>query len=414
MSTAYHLKEESTVFERSPFVGGLSASKVVDGYTFDYGPHIFYTRSDYINQMLDGFLAGNLIRHKREAYIFTGGAYVKYPFEANLHPLEKGVIDECIEGVKNRRQKGAGNFKEWILETFGEGIAKHYMVPYNQKIWKYDLSKMNLDWIAGRVPSPSVEEMEKGARGEVKKEFGPNAFFQYARKGGIGALADAFVPRVKNLRKNCSVTRVKPLNDGVELVASEEGVEKKTRFKKVFSSAPLPELVKIVEGAPQEVTKAAESLVFNSLVCVNLGVKREKISDKHWLYFPEEKYVFNRISFPMNFSPETTPKGRSSILTEVTYREKQPDFEKTKEKVVSGLVDTGILKEDDGLEVADVTQFDYAYVIYDLNHKKNVSVIHSFLKENNIIPIGRFGEWEYLNMDKSILSGKKAAEEESK
>jgi len=170
----------------------------------------------------------------------------------------------------------------------------------------------------------------------------------------------------------------------------------------------------MIKTAPEDIIKASEALIYNSLACFNIGVDREAISDKHWLYFPEQKYLFNRISFPMNLSPETVPRGKSSIVVEVTYRGSKPEVKETKERVREGLVDADILHEDDKLEVFDALDFEYAYVIYDLNHRRNVNLIQEYLKTLGVTPIGRFGEWEYLNMDKSILSGKKAAEELTK
>jgi len=119
--------------------------------------------------------------------------------------------------------------------------------------------------------------------------------------------------------------------------------------------------------------------------------------------------VFNRISFPMNFSPETTPEGRSSILVEVTYRD-HVDIEETRERVLIDLVKTGLIDPDDEVETCTSASFKYAYVIYDLDHRKNVNIIHRYLEDNHITPIGRFGEWEYHNMDKATQSGKRAAE----
>ncbi len=142
---------------------------------------------------------------------------------------------------------------------------------------------------------------------------------------------------------------------------------------------------------------------------MKIGVKRPNITDKHWLYFPEAKFVFNRASFPMNFSEHTTPRGRSSILVEVTQREAGIDPERIREQVIEDLTKTNIITEEDEIELCDTSSHKYAYVIYDLDHKKNVGIIHNYLESVNIIPIGRFGEWEYFNMDKAIMSGKKAA-----
>jgi UDP-galactopyranose mutase len=116
----------------------------------------------------------------------------------------------------------------------------------------------------------------------------------------------------------------------------------------------------------------------------------------------------------MNLSPETTPRGKSSVLVEVTYRGKKPDVDETRERVREGLVKAEILRESDKLEVFDALDFKYAYVVYDLHHRSNVDAIKPHLDTLRVTSMGRFGEWEYLNMDKSILSGKKAAEETRK
>jgi len=414
LSAAYHLGRDYRVLERDGEVGGLCRSITTKGYTFDLAPHIFFTGSQYVNGLVNELLNGDLIRQRRRAYIYTLGTYVEYPFEVNLHGLPQKVIDECIEGARYRPELEPINFLDWIRTTMGEGVAKHYMVPYNEKIWKYQLEKMSPEWVAGRVPAPSVEEMVKGAQGKVEREYGPNAYFLYPRVGGIGAIPNALVSRVKDISFDSNVAEIRPTGKRLEVLYTRNGEPKRQEADRVFSSVPLPELVKMLKTAPEDVVKASEALVYNSLTCFNIGVNRAAISDKHWLYFPEKKYLFNRISFPMNLSPETVPKGKSSIVVEVTYRGAKPDAAETKEKVRAGLVDAEILQENDKLEVFDALDFKYAYVVYDLNHRRNVNLIQTYLKTLGASPIGRFGEWEYLNMDKSILSGKRAAEEDAK
>ena len=408
LSAAYHLDGEHLILERDRDVGGLCKSVNIGGYVFDYAPHILFTRDDYVRTLYEGLLKGNLFRHTREAYIYLGGAYVRYPFEANLNTLPEEIIQECIDGVMNPKTTEPTNFEEWIYTTFGDGIAKHYMVPYNRKIWKYDLSRMNIDWIRGRVPSPSVEEMKKGAAGTLSKDYGPNAEFMYPMRGGIGALADQ-MSKDLNVSTGSEVVEIRPSGAEVRVKFRKEGKIREAASEKIISSIPLPDLVGILHDPPEEVVKAAGSLVYNSLVCVNIGVKRPGIIDKHWLYFPEEEFIFNRMSFPMNFSEHTTPEGRSSILVEVTHREAGVDPRRIRDRVVEDLKKTGIITERDVIEVCDTSAFKYAYVIYDLDHRKNVGVIHDYLDGNGIIPVGRFGEWEYFNMDKAILSGRNAA-----
>jgi UDP-galactopyranose mutase len=408
LSAAHNLKENYIVLEKDAKVGGLCKSVSVDGYVFDYAPHILFTRDEYIRTLFEELLEGNLLKHNREAFIYLQGVFARYPFEVNLHNLPEDVIQECIDGVVNKEDIDAKNFEEWIYSTFGNGIAKHYMIPYNRKIWKYDLSKINIDWISGRVPSPSVEEMKEGATGTLKRDYGPNAEFMYPKHGGIGALANQ-LSKGLNISTSSKVVEIKPSETDVKVRYEREGKTREITAEKVLSSIPMPDLVCMLHDPPEDVVKAASSLVYNSLVCVSIGVRTPGIIDKHWLYFPEDDLIFNRISFPMNFSEHTTPGDASSILVEVTHREASVDLESIRDRVLEDLTKTGILEEQDEIEVCDTSAFKYAYVIYDLDHARNVGVIHNYLGSVNVLPIGRFGEWEYFNMDKALLSGKNAA-----
>ena len=408
LSAARNLGGNHFVLEKDTRVGGLCKSVNIDGFIFDYAPHILFTRNDHIRSLFEDQLKGNLLKHTREAFIYLQGLFVRYPFEVNLHNLPEDVIRECIDGITNRDVSKVTNFEEWIYSTFGDGIAKHYMIPYNQKIWKYDLSKMSLNWIRGRVPSPSIEEMRKGAEGAFKRDYGPNAEFMYPKRGGIGALANTLADGV-NISLSSKVVEIRPSETEVMVQYLKNGSLKELSAETVLSSIPLPDLVNMFHDPPEDVVEAARSLVYNSLICVNIGVSTPGIIDKHWLYFPEDDLIFNRISFPMNFSKYTTPRDSSSLLVEVTHRETSVDLDSIRDLVLRDLIKTGILDEKDEIKVCDVSAFKYAYVIYDLNHAKNVGIIHDYLERSNVVPIGRFGEWEYFNMDKALLSGRNAA-----
>jgi len=409
LSTAYHLKKDYIIFEKDPEPGGLCKSFMIDGYTFDFAPHIFFTKDEYIKTLIDQLLGKNIETKIRKAFIYIFSKYIEYPFEANLGGLPKNVIEDCLFSAIDAKNNPVeySNFYEWIINVLGEGVGKYYMIPYNEKIWKFDLKKMDYRWIAGRVPAPNLKEMIKGALGTQNAAFGPNASFSYPITGGIGAIPKAFLPHINNLECNTEVVNIKFKEKEIEIAVKESDKEKNYRFNKIFSSIPLPELIKILEDVPEDIQKAASKLIYNSILCAAIGIDRENISDKHWLYFPEKDYIFHRLSFPMNLSIKTTPPYKSSIVIEVSYpMNTSIDIEKTKDLIHSGLIKSNILKETDVIEVFHTDLIKYAYVIYDLNHDKNVSKIHEYLITNNIIPVGRFSQWDYINMDKTILNGK--------
>ncbi len=409
MSAARHLKKEYVLLEKEKSCGGLCRSAFVSGHTTDIGGgHIIYTNDAYAKNLFEQLLGKNLLWHERESYIFLKNVYVKYPFEVNLHGLPKEVVDKCINGVENRKAGHAKNFDQWILQAFGRGIAEYYMRPYNRKLWKYDLKKMSTDWLGDRVPAPNVDDMKRGAKGTVSKKYGGNAFFHYPVKGGIQSLSDSLSKSLNISFESC-VEEIKARN--LEVVYKKKGDVKTLRAEKILSSMPLPELIKIIDDVPSEVEKASRALVYNSIICLALSVNRHKISDKHWIYYPEKGIVFNRIIITSNLSPSMSPKNESSLIIENTYKSSEKiDMEKRKQEILEDMEKTGIIKKGDEVNILNISTPKYAYVVYDLNHRKNVNIIHEFLNSIGIVPIGRFGKWEYLNMDKAILDGKNAAE----
>src|SRR5260221_9395978 len=89
------------------------------------------------------------------------------------------------------------NFEEFIYKVWGAGIARHFAIPYNRKLWSVPLTEMETSWLGGRVPIPDLEEMIEGALKPAPKPMGPNARFGYPLRGGFQALMDGFLPHLK-------------------------------------------------------------------------------------------------------------------------------------------------------------------------------------------------------------------------
>jgi UDP-galactopyranose mutase len=420
LSAAYHLNEMGcrgwVILERSDRVGGLCKSLKYDGgFTFDQSIHILYSSDPYASELIKKLLDGNLNVHKRESWVYSRGVFTPYPWQANTHGLPVEIVKECLMGVikatyeKNGKQPSV-NFEEWCFATFGDGLAKHFMIPYNTKLWAIDLKGMTDAWIKDRVMTPLLDEVVEGALHRPKRDYGPNSVFWYPEKGGIEALPRGFLPYLDKKKIF--------LNTGVEKIFWEEKCVLtadggKMHYKKLISSLPLPVIMKQLEPVVSpDLRDAAGSLEHNKVYAVNIAVKREKLSPYHWVYYPEEKYLLHRISFPGNFSAYMTPGGWSSITVEISaskYRQ-IPAGAKLIERVIADLRESKMVMDDDIVEVKSVLVLNPAYVVYNHNHRGSVDKLHQFLRENEIFPCGRFGEWEYLNMDHSILSGKIAVE----
>lgn len=419
LSAAYHLKDEYAVYEKGSEIGGLCRSEELDGFIFDYAPHILYTIDPYASKLIHKLLEGNIEVKKRKAFIYHGkyDLYTQFPFQAHMYGLPTPVIMDCLKGVvevlRTHDKPKPKHYEEWIYQRFGKGIAEHLMIPYSERIWTVSTRRMNYEWIDRRVPEPDFDTILEGALTDVTELTGFNNDFWYPVLGGIESLPVALAESVGNINLDMKASKVYTKEKCVEF-----NNKTKVNYERLISTLPLPVIVDLLDDAPETVKTAARNLEHNSIICVNLGVDRADISPHHWLYFYEKDFIFHRISFPMNCSEKTAPPGTSSVCCEIAYSKYRPLEVKGRQNIIQRTIDdltkAKILKKDDKILVSDVLSLKYAYVIYDLNHRKNVDTIHDYLRSVGIYPCGRFGEWEYFNMDHSIMSGKRTADKINK
>ena len=315
-----------------------------------------------------------------------------------------------MDVLRNPDRPKPQNYREWMYWRFGKGIAEQLMIPYAERIWTIDPKYMNFSWIDRRVPEPDFEAVLRGALHDEKEMSGFNQEFWYPIEGAIEALPVALAKGVENIHLNETVTKIDPAGKQVTFASG-----KVMGYENLVYTLPLTNLPDFIEGIPQPVLDAINGLQFNQIKCVNIGINRPDISPYHWLYFHEaEEFIFHRISFPRNTSEKTCPPGTSSVCCEISYSDSRPLRVQTDKELiqatVDGLVKAKIMREDDEILAADVLTVDPAYVIYDLDYEKNVKAIHEYLVSLDIHPAGRFGDWQYYNMDHSILAGKRIAD----
>ena len=437
LSAAYHLGPDALLLEQGDTVGGWCRSIEDHGFTFDWAGHIMFSNDEYVHQLYRMLLGDNVHWQDREAWIYSKDVYTRYPFQGALYGLPPEVIRECLVGAiearfghlnpsrsldyagPERRHLGRavrasgekpGNFLEFIYKVWGAGIAKHFAIPYNQKLWAVPLDQMETSWLGGRVPMPDLEQMIDGALQAVPKPMGPNARFGYPLRGGFQALMNGWLPHLSGeIRLNTRVTAVHPsrrtvtLNDGTTL-----------RYQHLISTMPLPQLVRAIgREAPPEVRAAGQALQHVSVRCVNIGVGREKLTEKHWIYYPEET-VFHRIFVQGNASPECNPPGGFGLTCEITYSDAKPlpcEGDALIRRCIDDCRKVGFFREDDPIWAANQVDMPVAYVVYDHDRKRNVDTIRQWLSEKGIVLAGRYAEWEYYNSDHAFIAGKKAADD---
>jgi protoporphyrinogen oxidase len=404
--------EEVIVLEAEPEYGGLCRSKTEQGFTFDRGgSHIIFSRDAEVLAFMHRMITGNEQRNNRHTKIFYKQRYVKYPFENGLSDLPPDDRFFCIsEFVKTliaveKGELGAPiTFREWIYHTFGKGIAECYMVPYNEKIWKYPTAQMSLHWVDGRIPRPPVDDVIKSAIGIETEGYTHQSVFSYPLDGGIEALVHAIAhPIASKIRTGFAITSIKKngqtwlISDGKETIIADSCI----------CTMPVQHLIAALEHVPETVIAACKALTYNALVCVNLGI-RGKVPDISWLYIPDPTLgKTNRISFPSSYSQHVAPDGCSAILSEITHQpgdevSQMSDAALTEE--VTGTLETMHVLTRDQIVYSSVERQPFAYVVYDLDYQKNIAAVKDYCEALGIPLVGRFAQFEYLNMDGCIRS----------
>ncbi|MFH1073860.1 MAG: NAD(P)-binding protein, partial [Candidatus Firestonebacteria bacterium] len=333
LSAAFHLRKSGKdflLFEKEERTGGLSASFTVNKFSFDYTGHYLHFKTNYGKELVSRFLGKNIKAQDRKAAVYISGEYIPYPFQVNYGRLKnKKIVSECEKGLANlkspKKKKIFKTFKDWILGMTGEGVAKHFMLPYNEKLYKSDLGKI--------LPSGPVVYIPDIK--EKKKAYGYNAKFFYPKKGGIGLLAKAINEKIFDRVLLCArVTSIKGSTLNFNNSRSASG------FDSIISTIPLPELIPLLKGAPKKVLKAAKNLKYVSVFALNLGIGRAGINKNHWIYFPDPKVSFYRVGFYSNVSRKLCPPWTSSLYAEVSVKQ----GEKFNVKALAGRIKKDLIK----------------------------------------------------------------------
>jgi len=402
---------EVDVLERDEVAGGLMRSDVVDGYTFDRsGGHILFSKDEWYKSFTaELFAEGELVASERNTKILFDGRWVHYPFENGIGDLDVEDRLACVLGYVEAwasRESGVPaptNFGDWIRHRFGDGICDRFMGPYNEKIWKSDLKEMGTDWVEGRIPIAPLEDILRAAMGIRTEGYTHQMTFHYPRTGGFQEVFERIAAPVRpHLKTGVTVRHIEKKGDRLDV----DG----TLYDYVFSTIPLPILSDILIGMDSASADAARSLQHRSVTSFLLGIDQEHVRPFSWIYLPHDSQgPANRITYLSNYSPENAPEGKGSLQAEVTHHGPLV----VDDEFLDGM--KGALGKQELLDPANVHPLhfhtnEWAYILYDQDFPKRRRMAIDGAEAMNVIPLGRFGRFDYFNSDQCVVSAKAAVE----
>ena len=399
------------VYDKNAYYGGHTASfRDENGFLFDQGPHISFTKDVRIQNLL-----AQHVDQKYEALQVTLNNYwrglrLTHPVQLHLNGLPKDLIVEIVaDFVKEHGvERKIENYEDWLIASYGRKFAELFPMQYTRKYHLTSADNMSTEWLGPRMYRPSLEEMLRGALAPWAPEVHYITNFRYPTNGGFVSYMSSF-PAIADLRLNHELIAIDPRKKELRFANGF-----KTHYDAFVSSIALPDLVPMIAEAPQDVIDASRRLACSTCVLVNVGVHRSDLSDTQITYVYDQDIFFTRLSFPHMLSATNAPPGCGSIQAEVYFSSKYRPLTRSPadliDQVIADLRRIGTLRDDDSIVSRHATMVRYANVIFDLDRAAALESVHGYLKDVGINYCGRYGDWGYMWTDESYISGERAAE----
>tara|TARA_Y100000310_G_scaffold342413_1_gene445576 strand:+ start:4800 stop:6185 length:1386 start_codon:yes stop_codon:yes gene_type:complete len=424
LATAWKLSDEHKVevFEKTPKIGGMASTFKYKDFLLDYGPHKIYTQlpgilDEYKNLLKDEFM---VIPKKNKLYV--KGKFLDFPpkisqLATNINPLWGTKCGFSMIGRKLHKDKHS-SYESYLKNNFGDEIYNTLFRDYALKVWG-DPKELSEELARKRIPIKGFGDLVRGVLFGVKEDQSAENF-HYA-KYGIGSVSDKIAEIIKKnkgtIKTKHIVSSINIKDNKVDSIAltNKNGrtTTKKTDY--LVSTIPITTMIKLMNPAPpKEVIKAVENLKYRSLTILFIIVKKEKVLDCNWIFFPSKDIIFNRISEMKSFSKYCCPKDKTALMVEITcdfndWRWKTSDYN-IFDMAMKDLEKTGILKKAD-VEEYFTKKANHVYPIYSKNYKKHMKIILDYLdKISNLQTTGRQGLYNYNNTDHCIDMANKTAE----
>lgn len=395
LSFASFLKENDDylIIESDNQVGGYCKTIKKDGFVWDYSGHFFHFKDEKIKEyLLERMDTTQIINCKKNTQIYYKGRYIDFPFQKNIHQLEKQEFIDCLYDLFDPKSMDENTFKDMVYNRFGKAIAEKFLVPYNEKLYACDLDKLDKDAMGRFFPYVEKEDIIRNFKNPNNTSY--NTYFTYPQGGAI-EYVNSLLTRID--------TQKIALNESLISVDLENKVcktNKRTiKYSKLISTIPFPFLLDKVNLKYNK-----EDYTYNKVLVFNLGFdsKGEDVKN-NWVYFPEKDFRFYRVGYYDNIFST----NRMSLYVEIGFNSDEKINEKLElEKVLSDLEKAKIKSPKQKLICYSSIVMSPAYVHINSKNLSEIQKIKESLALKNVYSIGRYGSWTYCSIEDNIIEAK--------
>ena len=382
-------RHEGTLFEADERPGGMVKCDRVQGHLFHRtGGHVFNTKRQEVLNFFWSFFDREkdfTLSDRNSVVAMPDGKWVPYPIENHAYLLDDKTINSFIDDLLKIKliegKKEPNNFEEFLAGRFGKTLYELYFRPYNEKVWRRDLTKVPLSWLEGKLPMPTVEEMLYNNIKKVEEKQFVHSRFYYAKEGGSQFLIDRLAEGL-NIHCNHAVQSLQPQEKGGWLVDGEP-------FDTVVFCGNIKSMPKMLSTLLPEEVEQITALESHGTTTVLCEVDENPYS---WIYLPSREYDSHRIICTGNFSRTNRTDAKMSATIEFTVFVTEKEIKEQLSRLP--------------LHPQYLTHHyeKYTYPIQDKETRANIAKIRQRLSTQNLFLCGRFAEWEYYNMDVAMAS----------
>lgn len=416
------LGKRALVFEREERPGGLVRTDYHNGYWYDCVLHLLYFQDEKTEWRIRELLGEVLQPCPPDAWVECAQGTLRYPFQGHLGCLDSETVIRCVRDFAEVNFiPPAGepvNYEDMLLRTYGAAMCETFFFPYNRKMWKRPLLELAPSGFQWNIARPNFDEVLAGAiNSDVEADiYNGNGWYPRpplkAPLRGMEVLSHALANRVPRLKLQHEVEAI-DLNAHTVQVRNTEGSSEFKFRDTVVSTLPLPLVIRLCEPTPNDLISDCAKLTWNRVYSVQLSIRGTRPESRgHWHYYVDESLVFTRLIYLHEFDPDCAPEDGWPLLVEVTEPAECPQViaEELVNQVCRDLNRVGVLPLGSQILDAHVRVIDPAYVVFTPENQAIMQQARNFLEKHNIIPLGRYGRWEYSSMASVLRDGFEWAE----
>ena len=384
------------ILEKEDGRGGLCRSFKIGNLYYDIGAHALHKKaiesSKDLCQIID---VNKLYCQKRNAKVFIFNKLIPHPFQLHLFYAPLKIKLRCLVGYLTRGEKSYGNLFDWLRSEFGDQVCKYFLFPYNEKVWRTDLKNISTNWIS-RVSTGSFKFL-RGLFFAGDQNYSSNEYVYYPDKGGFENL---FLEKTKQLESNIQVNcEIVEINLDNKCAITKDG--KVFQYKCLISTLPIDLLFrKLITKKDDRILGLINQLekVSGCLVTV---LAKKSASKLQRIYVPDSKYLAQRIILNSNSSQYLREQDESVFSLEISYKsaDELPPEHQIIDNCKNLLKDLKLIERDDDIKEYRIELIEYMYPTQTLNSINIMIGTKNYLKNYNCYSIGRFGSWNYANVD---------------